>query len=162
MKYLKRINELFDDEKTRSKFSYDYLSGNLSSEDVLDWKKYNFDGLLNKILEKVKYLNSFTNRKIDSILEFTLEEDRNGLNLVFNIKVNRFESGSFMLNVLSYSFIDGKEDWSDSDSRMFDDIESLINYLNNEVLKSLEEFSKYSSEYGVTIIKPSNIKYDMN
>jgi hypothetical protein len=162
MKYLKTINELFDDEKTRSKFGEDYLRGDLSPEDTLEWDEYTFDGLLNKILEKVRYLNSFSNRKLGSMLEFTFEENRDGLNLLFNIEITRFESGSFMLKVISYSFIDEKEDWSESDRKMFNDIESLINYLNNEVLKSLERFSKYSSQYGVTIIKPNNMKYDMN
>jgi hypothetical protein len=162
MKYLKRIDELFDDEKIRSKFSYDYLSGDLSPEDTLEWDEYSFDSILNNLLEKVPYLNSFRSNRIGNILEFIFEEKRDGLHLLFLIEITGFESGSFTLNVLSSSFVNDKEDWFKSDIKRFKDIQPLLEYLKNDVFKMVNEFSDYISQYDIKIINSKKIKYDMN
>jgi hypothetical protein len=161
MKYLKRMNELFDDEKIRSKFSDDYLSGDFSPEDTLTWNNYSFDKILDKLLESVNYLNSLKFNKTGSILEFTFEEKREGLDLLFNIEVSVFQSGTFNLNVISSSFINDKKDWSESELKSFKDLSSLINFLNGKVFSMIKDFSDYCEQYDIKVINNS-IKYDLN
>lgn len=162
MKYLKRINELFDDEQNRIRFSDDYLSGDLSPEDVDVWDKYEYESVKNKLLEKVPYLNSLTFRKTGSINQFSFNEYQEGLFLLFDIQVVAFENGKYMLASYAKSLVDDKVDWSIDFIKSNKSLDDVINLLNNEVRTNLDKFSEYAKQYDINILDGFNFKSDLN
>jgi hypothetical protein len=112
MKYLKTINELFDDEIIRNEFGEDYLSGDLSPEETTKWDKYKFNPIKAKLLEKVPYLNLLTFREVGNINQFSFNEYRDGLFLLADIQVVSYKNGKFMLVTYFKSLVNDNVDWS--------------------------------------------------
>lgn len=162
MKYLKRIDELFDDEEMRSKFSHEYLSGDLGPEDVNKWDKYEYESLKNQLLEEVPYLNSLDFRKTGNINQFVFNEYRDGLFLLFDIQIVAFENGKYMLANYVKSLVDDKVDWSVDFIKGNKSLDEIIKLLNNNVKANLDKFVDYVKQYDIDILNDDNFKIDLN
>ena len=153
MKYLKTINELFDDIEIRNKFGREYLSGDLSPESTLDWNEYKADSLLTELLEKVTYLNSLESKRLDKGLFFSFSEEKDGLLLYFEIQVTEFANNRYILNIIASSSINDKMDWEEDLVKNIKSKEELFNVLNTLGFKMIKKFNDYcKSEFDISII----------
>ena len=150
MKYLKKINELFDDEEMRSKFSHEYLSGDLGPDDVNQWDKYEINPVYQKLKDSVNYLSQLDFRKIGNILEFSFTQEDDGFLCIFTIEVTIF-SNKFLLKSISNTIIDDQEDWNKLYIKSLNSIEEVISHLNNQVRKIIYDFSNYLVQYDIEL-----------
>jgi hypothetical protein len=162
MKYLKRVNELFDDESRRSDFSYDYLSGDLSPEDTIKWDKYKINPVKEKLLEDVPFLNLLNFREVGNINQFSFNEYREGLFILFDIHVVLYSNGKFMLATYFKSLLNNKIDWSKDFIKTGKSLEEVIQLLNNDVKKLLDEFSIYVKQFDIDLTNDGIFKVDLN
>jgi len=153
MKYLKTINELFDDIEIRNRFGKEYLSGDLSPESTLDWDEYKADPLLTELLEKVTYLNSLKSKRLDKGLYFSFSEERDGLLLYFEVQVTEFANNRYILNIIAASSINDKMDWEEDLVKNIRSKEELFNKLNTTGFNMIKKFNDYcEKEFDISII----------
>ena len=152
MKYLKRINELFDDYDLRDANEISYLTGDIGSEIVSKWGKVKSDDpLLDRVIFSCPFVIGLKYRRNGNILEFGFNGDINNGFYHFNFEIVEFRNGEFGLNVYSKCVNNNNKIWNESFIKRTDSFAKLCSYLNRDVLDLLVRFNNFlKSEFGIS------------
>jgi hypothetical protein len=152
MKYLKRINELFDDSDLRDANEIPYLTGDISPETVSKWKKVKSDDpLLDRVIFSCPFVVGLNYRRNGNILEFGFNSNIDNGFYYFTCEVVEFRNVEFGLNAYTRCIIDNNKLWDESFIKRTDNFVKLCSYLNRDILDLLVRFNNFlKSEFGIS------------
>jgi hypothetical protein len=157
MKYLKTINELFDDSEMRDRNEIPFLTGNLSAKSVSKWNSVNTDyNLSDRLIFSCPFLDSLENSETGNIIEFNFDGSVEGGFYYFLIEVIHLSKEKFTLKVNAKSIVNNKVQYQKEMSRKVNSFNDLCSLINRDVLDMLITFNNFiSDEFGV-----SNFQFD--
>lgn len=148
MKYLKRINEIFDSEELKDQFEIPYLKGDLDPSKVLKWEKVKDDSdnkLLNSIVRACPFVADLSYRKGTNSLELGFKDTIHGDNQVFYyflIEIIDY-SNFYNMNMYATSIVNGRKTYNESLIKGRLSFIDLCDILNDKVFKELVDFNNY-------------------
>lgn len=153
MRYLKRINELFDDEELKSQFEIPYLKGELVGGGS-KWRslKSDLDPDLTRIITDVPWLAELKYRRSGSVLSigfndiiiYGKSEDGREESVYYHflIEIVRFRD-EYALNVYARCYGNGHQIYSESIIKKSMPYTEMISLLKRPVLNLLIDFNNY-------------------
>jgi hypothetical protein len=148
MKYLKKINELFDTEDLKAKHEIPYLTGVLNGSEVLKWEKIiTKNNFLFTLVESCPFLTELGVNISGNIINigfqnFKKYNEKDEVFYYFNIEIIKYVD-SYGLNV-NYVCYSNKQKIKEGNIRDINlDFIKLTKILNSKVFDELIEFNKF-------------------
>jgi hypothetical protein len=151
MKYLKTINELFDDSDMKSKFEIPYLQGDIDFKNIASNKSLVKDGdnLLGRLSMNCPYIGHLSYKRLSSSLlniGFQTEINLDGI-IYFVIEIMEHASSKkYLCNSYAKCVIEGKTLYDKKINKSLMGYNELVTLLNNEVLDMLVDFNKFTND----------------
>jgi hypothetical protein len=175
MKYLKRINELFDDEFQKNLHEIPYLKGEITPQKISSGQNLlgMSDRMLNQLCHSCPWIIELGYRRSGSILSvgFSNSLRHSAKDEVFyflNIEIVDYGRDLYNLNFTSKVIGNGREIYNDSIKNSQMDLNQLINYLNKIIYPMVVDFNNYLSKmfdekpvsYTDKKVRPFNPKFN--
>lgn len=153
MKYLKSINELFDDVDIKSKMEIPYLRGDIDFKKLVSDKSLMKDGdtLLSKLSMNCPYVAHLFFRRIsNNLIDIGFNKELsygqgNDVQMYFVIEImEHATTKSYICNVYAKCIGNGKVLYNESIHKPIMPYDVLVRCMNNEVLNLLIDFNKFT------------------
>ncbi len=149
MKYLKTINELFDDPDVKSKFEIPYLKGDLDPKNISKNIVKDGDNLLGRLSMNCPYIGHLSYKRLSNSLlniGFQTEVNLDGI-IYFVIEIMEHASTKkYICNSYAKCVIDGKTVYDKKVNKPLMGYNELVSLLNNEVLDMLIDFNNFTND----------------
>jgi len=154
MKYLKSINELFDDVDIKSKMEIPYLRGDIDFKKIVSNKSLIREGdqLLGKLAMNCPYIGHLGYRRISkNLIDLGYNAnlnfgEGNDVNLYFIIEImEHATTKSYICNVYAKCVGNNRTLYSESINRSIMPYNELVRCMNGEILNLLIDFNKFTS-----------------
>jgi hypothetical protein len=171
MRFIKKINELFDDGSLKLSHEIPYMSGDLTPISILSNSRiYKFDdGLVRKLSMDCPYVNYLSYNRVGNLLVVGYyKESQNSDNeesvISFTIEISQHNgTDSFICNTYARCMVNGKKIYNESIIRSIMSYDNLKDLLNNSILDLLIDFSKIMvKKFNVNIIPSYDKKTLLN
>lgn len=154
MRYLKSINELFDDVDIKSRMEIPFLRGDIDFKKIVSDKNLLKEGdqLLGKLAMNCPYVGHLSYRRIsNNLIDIGFNKnlnfgENNDVSLYFIIEIMEHASTkSYLCNVYAKCVGNGKVLYNESINRSIMPYSELVRCMNNEVLNLLIDFNKFTN-----------------
>jgi hypothetical protein len=175
MKYLKRINELFDTEELRDQNEIPYLRGEISPKKLVSGENLigKDDKLLVKLIESCPWIVELKYVRSGSILAIGFHETINhsptdNVFYYLNIEIVEFTNKTYNINFNAKVMGNGREIYNESIRKGQLDINDVTTFLNKNCYPLVVDFNNYLSRmfsqqpvsYTNKRIRPFNIQHN--